>query len=171
MFDLSFFKLVVVAVVALIVLGPERLPKVARTAGILFSRLQRYASSVKADISRELELEELRRLRKEVEESARQIERTVKQELHSVEQAVQQPAETIEQEIEQARQQLESIQPGGKTAAPGESGEPEPVGNLTPTEPAQDSEPPEECASPPLVEPLTSTAGHPELKPTHDRPD
>lgn len=61
MFDIGFSELVVVGVVALIVIGPERLPKVARTAGHLLGRFQRYASSVKSDISREMQLDELRK--------------------------------------------------------------------------------------------------------------
>ena len=61
MFDIGFSELVVIAVVALIVLGPERLPKAARTMGHLFGRLQRYVNDVKADINREIELEELRK--------------------------------------------------------------------------------------------------------------
>jgi len=61
MFDIGFSELVVVGVVALIVIGPERLPKVARTAGHLLGRIQRYAASVKADISREMQMDELRK--------------------------------------------------------------------------------------------------------------
>ena len=59
MFDVGFSELMVIAVVALIVIGPERLPRVARTMGHLFGRLQRYVNDVKADINREIELEEL----------------------------------------------------------------------------------------------------------------
>jgi Tat protein translocase TatB subunit len=62
MFDIGFSEIVVIAVVALIVIGPERLPKVARTLGHLFGRMQRYVNDVKADISREMELDELRKL-------------------------------------------------------------------------------------------------------------
>jgi sec-independent protein translocase protein TatB len=61
MFDIGFTELLVIGVVALIVIGPERLPKVARTAGHLYGRMQRYVSSVKTDISREMQLDELRR--------------------------------------------------------------------------------------------------------------
>ena len=61
MFDIGFSELHVIGVVALIVIGPERLPKVARTAGHLFGRMQRYVSDVKSDISREMEFDELRR--------------------------------------------------------------------------------------------------------------
>lgn len=61
MFDIGFTELIVVGIVALIVIGPERLPKVARTAGHLYGRMQRYVSTVKADISQEIQLDELRR--------------------------------------------------------------------------------------------------------------
>jgi sec-independent protein translocase protein TatB len=74
MFDIGFSELMVLAVVALIVVGPERLPKVARTLGHLLGRFQRYVSDVKSDIDRELRLEEMKKLREEVEMQARRIE-------------------------------------------------------------------------------------------------
>src|SRR5262249_34776169 len=67
MFDVGFSEIVVIAVVALIVIGPERLPKAARTLGHLFGRLQRYVNDVKADINREIELDELRKLQRRVQ--------------------------------------------------------------------------------------------------------
>lgn len=69
MFDIGFSELVVIGVVALIVIGPERLPKVARTAGHLYGRMQRYVSSVKSDISREIQLDELRKAGQSFKES------------------------------------------------------------------------------------------------------
>lgn len=77
MFDIGFSEIVVIAVVALIVIGPERLPKTARMLGHLFGRLQRYVNEVKADINREMELDELRRLRQEVKGAASEFERSV----------------------------------------------------------------------------------------------
>jgi sec-independent protein translocase protein TatB len=77
MFDIGFSELLVIAVVALIVIGPERLPKVARTLGHLFGRMQRYVNDVKADISREMELEELRKLQSNVEDAARAFQGSV----------------------------------------------------------------------------------------------
>jgi sec-independent protein translocase protein TatB len=74
MFDIGFSEIVVIAVVALIVIGPERLPKAARTLGHLFGRLQRYVNDVKADINREMELDELRKLQQEVQSAAQEIE-------------------------------------------------------------------------------------------------
>jgi sec-independent protein translocase protein TatB len=77
MFDIGFSEIVVIGVVALVVIGPERLPRTARTLGHLFGRLQRYVNEVKADISREMELDELRRLRKEVQGAASDLQQSV----------------------------------------------------------------------------------------------
>ena len=70
MIDLGLSKLAVIGVVALIVIGPERLPKVARMAGTLYGRAQRYLHDIKSEVSREIEMEELRNLHKEVQETA-----------------------------------------------------------------------------------------------------
>jgi sec-independent protein translocase protein TatB len=74
MFDIGFSEIMVVAVVALVVLGPEKLPKTARTLGHLFGRLQRYVADVKADINRELQLDELRKLQGQVQTAAKDLE-------------------------------------------------------------------------------------------------
>ena len=79
MFDIGFSELLVIAVVALIVIGPERLPKVARTLGHLFGRMQRYVNDVKADISREMELEELKKMQSSMEDAARSFQSSVSQ--------------------------------------------------------------------------------------------
>jgi sec-independent protein translocase protein TatB len=84
MFDIGFSELIVIGIVALVVVGPERLPKVARTAGLFLGRLQRYVADVKADISREMQLEELKKLQAEVRESARDLERGITDELRSI---------------------------------------------------------------------------------------
>jgi sec-independent protein translocase protein TatB len=73
MFDFGFSEMVVVAVVGLIVLGPERLPKVARQAGQWLGKLQRYVADVKSDINRQMELDELRNLQSEVTGAARDL--------------------------------------------------------------------------------------------------
>jgi len=78
MFDVGFSEIVVIAVVALIVIGPERLPKTARMLGHLFGRLQRYVNEVKADINREMELDELRRLQREVKGAASEIQQSMR---------------------------------------------------------------------------------------------
>ncbi len=83
MFDIAFSEILVIAVVALIIIGPERLPKVARTLGHLFGRMQRYVNDVKSDISREMELEELKKLQSSIQDTARSIEQSVHEEISS----------------------------------------------------------------------------------------
>ena len=83
MFDVGFSEMIVIAVVALVVIGPEKLPKVARTLGHLVGRLQRYVNDVKADINREMELDELRKLKDEFQRSAQNIEHSIHSELQS----------------------------------------------------------------------------------------
>ena len=85
MFDIGFSELLVIAVVALIVIGPQQLPKVARTLGHLFGRMQRYVNDVKADIAREMELEELRKMRSSMEDAARSFQSSVDKEVRSAE--------------------------------------------------------------------------------------
>ena len=101
MFDFSLSELVVVMVVALIVIGPERLPKVARTLGHLYGRAQRYVNGVKADISRDMAIEEFRQLQQTVqaeasaiEQSAQQVQQTLDQQVQQINQAVAQPLGT-----------------------------------------------------------------------------
>lgn len=77
MIDLGLSKLAIIGVVALIVIGPEKLPKVARMAGTLYGRAQRYLHQVKSEVSKEIELEELRNLHKEVTETAHSIKSEV----------------------------------------------------------------------------------------------
>ena len=85
MFDIGFSELLVIGLVALIVIGPERLPRVARTIGHLAGRLQRYVADVKADINREIELEELRKMKDSVQQAAEGIENSVQSELNKAE--------------------------------------------------------------------------------------
>ena len=88
MFDVGFSEIVVIAVVALVVIGPEKLPKTARTLGVLFGRLQRYVGEVKADINRELELDELRKLQREMQSTAQDLKQSVETAAKSVETGV-----------------------------------------------------------------------------------
>ncbi|ERJ35645.1 Twin-arginine translocation protein TatB [Burkholderia sp. AU4i] len=77
MLDLGLSKMALIGVVALVVLGPERLPRVARTAGALFGRAQRYINDVKAEVSREIELDALRTMKTDFESAARNVETTI----------------------------------------------------------------------------------------------
>ena len=74
MFDIGFSEMVIIAVVALVVLGPERLPRVARQAGQWMGKLQRYVSDVKSDINRQMDLDELRKLQSDVTTAAKSLE-------------------------------------------------------------------------------------------------
>jgi len=111
MFDIGFSELLVCGIVALVVIGPERLPKVARTLGVLFGRLQRYVTQVKADIHREMELAELGKVKSEFESAARtfqsevesqavETEREIREAQGSVEQALRQPPSDTSPQLE-----------------------------------------------------------------------
>jgi sec-independent protein translocase protein TatB len=114
MFDIGFSELIVIGIVALVVIGPERLPKVARTAGLLLGRMQRYVNDVKSDISREMQLDELKRLKTEMQESARSFEQNVRSELQSVE-------ETVGQTLQSAQSSLDELAAQAAEPAPAES--------------------------------------------------
>jgi len=89
MIDIAFSELAIVGVAALIFIGPERLPKVARMAGTLLGRAQRYMNDVKSEVQREIELDELRKLQKDVEEAAGDVERTISQSVSDANSSVQ----------------------------------------------------------------------------------
>ncbi|MFN9708775.1 MAG: twin-arginine translocase TatA/TatE family subunit [Burkholderiales bacterium] len=84
MIDLGIDKLALIGAVALIVIGPERLPRVARTLGHLMGKAQRYVADVKAEVSRSMELEELQKMKSELETTARNIHQTVSSEIHQL---------------------------------------------------------------------------------------
>lgn len=88
MFDVGLSELIVIAVVALVVIGPERLPSVARTVGGMLGRAQRYFNSVKAEVNREFQLEELRRLQQETYDRVMAMETEVKTELAQMEHTI-----------------------------------------------------------------------------------
>lgn len=92
MFGIDFPELVVVAVVALIVIGPEHLPKVARTLGHLWGRGQRYVNGVKADISRDMALDELRQMQQKMQQEASGLEQSV---IHASQDVEQQLRDTV----------------------------------------------------------------------------
>ena len=77
MFDVGFSELVLIAVVAMIVIGPERLPKVARTAGALLGRMQRYVANVKSEVEREMQFEDLKKLQQEIQAQSKEVENTI----------------------------------------------------------------------------------------------
>ena len=106
MFDIGFSELLVIGVVALLVIGPEKLPKVARTLGHLLGRAQRYVNDVKSDINREIQLDELKKLQAEVTESARSLEDSVRKEYETARAAVEMPAQSAVAELNEVVQQV-----------------------------------------------------------------
>jgi len=128
MFDIGFSELLVIGVVALIVIGPERLPRVARTIGHLMGRMQRYVADVKADIDREVELEELRKMRDSVQQAATNIESSVQAELKKTETELNQaidptlsaavsPASSADAQVSPAQEAAPAIEEKKETAA------------------------------------------------------
>lgn len=104
MFEISFAEMMVVAVVALIVIGPEKLPKVARTLGHLLGRAQRYVNGVKNDIARDMNMEELHHLQNQIKQEFDQTQATLNQTSVSVEEQVRQINQAVANTIETAVQ-------------------------------------------------------------------
>jgi len=132
MFDIGFSEIVVIAVVALIVIGPERLPKTARTLGHLFGRLQRYVNDVKADINREMELEELRKLQQEMKSAARDLETSMTSAAKDVESGVRE----VEAQLNAGASETQALPPvqAAEIATPAPAPETPPA---APAEPAR----------------------------------
>ena len=107
MFDVNFSEILVILVVALVVIGPERLPAVARSMGQWVGRIQRFVSTVKQDVNKSMELEELR-----------ELERKVKAEAVAVENSVQQAGNEIDHEVRQMKQEIEQPAPDPDRSSP-----------------------------------------------------
>ncbi len=101
MFGINFSELMVILVVALIVIGPERLPKVARTLGLLWGRAQRYVNGVKADIARDMAIEEFRQMQQKVQQEASSAAAAVKQATQSATEAVDQEVRELNSAVAQ----------------------------------------------------------------------
>ncbi len=99
MFDVGFSEMLVIAVVALVVIGPERLPKVARTVGVLVGRLQRYVAQVKSDINREMEAADLGKVKTEFENAARSFQQDVESKAREAEREIRDAQASIESEL------------------------------------------------------------------------
>lgn len=156
MFDVGFSELIVIALVALIVIGPERLPRVARTVGALLGRAQRYVNDVKADIQREVDLEELKNLKSTFEDAAKSVEQSVnqvQQELNATADSLNQSiSAAVEDKTETAATEPAAVEPVAAEPAPAD-----PVAAAAaPAVSAQldlglDTQPPHEHAAPPKV--------------------
>ena len=77
MLDFGFDKIALIGAVALVVIGPEKLPRVARTLGTLIGKAQRYVADVKAEVNRSMDLEELKKMKETMETAARDVEQSV----------------------------------------------------------------------------------------------
>ena len=88
MIDFGFDKIALIGAVALIVIGPEKLPRVARTMGALIGKAQRYVADVKAEVNRSIELEELQKVKKQFETAASDIQSSVQREVNEANQAL-----------------------------------------------------------------------------------
>src|SRR5258708_34193087 len=154
MFDIGFTEIFVIGVVELSVIGRERLARVAKTVGHLFGRMQRYVSEVKADINREIELEELRKLQSTMQDAARSIEQSVTSQVSFIESEVKQAGTEVQKQVESAMAPISGIQlipaatPASGSEPPGEESaqkasvpeEPEPQLELGLDKPAPDAQ-------------------------------
>ncbi|MFV0283238.1 MAG: Sec-independent protein translocase protein TatB [Castellaniella sp.] len=109
MFDVSFSELMLIGVIALIVIGPERLPKVARTVGHLLGRAQRYVNEVKSDIQKEMDLKEIGDIKHQMEDAARSVQSSMTSSVDELKSAVTEPAQTLKDTLDQARQTLDPL--------------------------------------------------------------
>lgn len=108
MLDIAFSELLVIGVVALVVIGPEKLPKVAKTAGILLGRAQKYVADIKTDLNRQIQFEELKALQAQMAEQARDLQNTVKQQMLETEAALTQSANSLKATVEDAGKEIDS---------------------------------------------------------------
>ena len=120
MFNFGISELMVIAVVGLIVIGPERLPRVARTLGHLVGRMQRYVNDIKSDINREVELEELRELQSSMKEAAEEIEHSVAKQVNYVEDEVKQAEAETRKSVEDAVKPAAGIDLMGASTSTGQ---------------------------------------------------
>ena len=123
MFDIGFSELLVIGVVALVVIGPEKLPRLARTLGHLAGKLQRYVSDVKADINREIELEDLRKMRDSMQQAASDFQGNFAAEVNKTEAELKQAAEEFNQTTDAINKSLDAAQTA--EPAPAEQNKPE----------------------------------------------
>jgi sec-independent protein translocase protein TatB len=142
MFDISFSELMVIGVIALIVLGPERMPKIARTVGHLLGRAQRYVNEVKSDIQKEMDLKEIGDIKTQMEDAARSVQSSMAESAQEFKSAVDAPAQALKADLDEARKALDT-------------GAADPVAPSAPTS----------TAAAPLPEPATPLAAAPVTPP------
>lgn len=126
MFDISFFEIMIISMVALIVIGPERLPQVARTLGHLMGRCRQFVYSIKTDIHNELRMEELKNMHNSMQETVQSIESAVREEINEIKSVTQSDADSrADATVANSRQLTDSPEKSVTT----ESGQTKPSGN------------------------------------------
>ena len=152
MFNVSFSELLMIGVIALIVIGPERLPKVARTIGHLVGRAQRYVSDVKSDIQREMDMDDIGSLKGQLEDAARSIKETV-----------QNTAGELRKPMDEAQAALKDA--GESLKATSESLK----ASVASTEPTAEhaAEPMPDALAAPVIEPAPPAQATPTIEPEH----
>jgi sec-independent protein translocase protein TatB len=113
MFDVGFSELMLIGLVALIVIGPERLPKVARTIGHLVGRAQRYVSDVKTDIQREMDLSDLNDLKNQMQDAAQ----SVKSSMQEATESLRKPLDEAQQALNEASASVDALVHSAKAEA------------------------------------------------------
>jgi sec-independent protein translocase protein TatB len=109
MIDFGFDKIALIGAVALIVIGPEKLPRVARTVGHMLGKAQRYVADVKAEVNRSIELEELQKMKSQFETAARDVEQSVNQEMSSATSELEQQWKSGDGDAASAARALEDL--------------------------------------------------------------
>ncbi|MDR0250763.1 MAG: Sec-independent protein translocase protein TatB [Burkholderiales bacterium] len=122
MFDIGFSQILIIALVAMIVIGPARLPKTVRTLGHLLGRMQRYVSEIKIDIQREMELEELKKVQQSMQDIGKDIEKSVRSVIQETEKTVKQ-AEGGMREVESELSRIADDKPAADKPAEQVAGE------------------------------------------------
>jgi sec-independent protein translocase protein TatB len=133
MFNMSFSELMVIGVIALIVIGPERLPKVALSVGHLLGRAQRYVNDVKSDIQKEMDLKDIGDIKHQMEDAARSVQTSLTASAEEFKSAVEGPAQALKGDLEEARQALDVKSLTEPVAAPAIASATEPAAETKPT--------------------------------------
>ncbi|NLY63811.1 MAG: twin-arginine translocase subunit TatB [Alcaligenaceae bacterium] len=136
MFGLSFSELFVIGLVALIVIGPERLPKVARTVGHLLGRAQRYVNDVKSDIQREVDIQEISKIKNEMQASVQDM----KTSFEETAQSLRNPVDQLKQELVSAEEEVKKNLSNASNDSPGLPGQ-QVTAETTPDNPKTENKP------------------------------
>jgi sec-independent protein translocase protein TatB len=119
MFDISFSELFLIGIVALVVIGPERLPKVARALGVMVGRAQRYVNDIKVELQREANFDEIKKMQEDARESAMKLEAELKTKAMEYERRFKEAEETMHVELNEVKKPLaEKTEHGAEKTEP-----------------------------------------------------